>query len=426
MSRLPSILPKYQRLSVQADIATNKTISRASNPLIDLFKVIAAQLITLHHLACYGPLAQATEKLAPNLAEGLFTYARMVVQVFLVLGGYLAARSALNLFDVAHQRKPQAQPWNLIANRYLRLTIPFLAALVIAVFCSAFVRHALGDEFVPAAPTQTQWIAHIFLLHGVLGFDSLSAGAWYVAIDFQLFVLLIGLMAYGQRRARAQGKPPGGLERGIGLILGMGLLALFWFNRDARFDSWAVYFFAAYALGFAAYCIEQSTIQKTLDLPTASRTTLYLFFAAVVIALCIDFRGRLLVALCASLALIFCQQGRWLHWVPLRIQQALQKLGQISYAQFLVGFPILLVVNGLLVEYAVNVNDMSGLNLIGIWLITWALTVWVAQHFYALIELPASALKVDTEPFIQILKMRCLRIEIWFRRKIYRLKRLRG
>lgn len=396
MSRIPSILPEYHRLSVQADVATNKTIFRASNPLIDLFKVLAAQLITLHHLACYGPLAQATEKLAPNLAEGLFTYARMVVQVFLVLGGYLAARSALNLvdglFDVAHQRKPQAQPLNLIANRYLRLTIPFLAALVIAVFCSAFVRHTLGDEFVPAAPTQTQWIAHIFLLHGVLGFDSLSAGAWYVAIDFQLFVLLIGLMAYGQRRAREQGKPPSGLERGIGLILGMGLLALFWFNRDTRFDNWAVYFFAAYALGFAAYCIEQSTIQKTLPLSSASRTALYLFFAAVVLALCIDFRGRLLVALCVALALIFCQQATWLSRLP---QQALQKFGQISYAQFLVGFPVLLVINSLLTHFVESIDHINGFGLTMIWLATWAITVLVARVFYAQIEVPAHTLKIE-------------------------------
>ena len=416
-------MPEYHRLSAQADVATNKITFRASNPLIDLLKVIAAQLITLHHLACYGPLAQATEKLAPNLAEGLFTYARMVVQVFLVLGGYLAARSALNLFDVAHQRKPQAQPLNLIANRYLRLTIPFLAALVIAVFCSAFVRQTLGDEFVPTAPTQTQWIAHIFLLHGVLGFDSLSAGAWYVAIDFQLFALLIGLMAYGQRRAHIQGKPPGGLERGIGLILGMGLLALFWFNRDARFDNWAVYFFAAYVLGFAAYCIEQSTIQKTLDLPTTSRTALYLFFAAVVLALCIDFRGRLLVALCAALTLIFCQQATWLRWLP---QQILQKLGQISYAQFLVGFPIGLIVNSLLTDYAESAHHMSGFSLTMIWLATWALTVWVAQHFYTLIEVPASALKVDIYYLGKILNTRSLRMQMSIRRKLYRLKRLRG
>jgi hypothetical protein len=39
-----------------------------------------------------------------------------------------------------------------------------------------------------------QIIAHIFLLQDILGFDALSAGIWYVAIDFQLFVLLLGIL----------------------------------------------------------------------------------------------------------------------------------------------------------------------------------------------------------------------------------------
>jgi hypothetical protein len=35
------------------------------------------------------------------------------------------------------------------------------------------------------------------LLHGVLGYASISAGAWYVAIDFQLYALMVAALWVG-------------------------------------------------------------------------------------------------------------------------------------------------------------------------------------------------------------------------------------
>ncbi|MGZ8261721.1 MAG: acyltransferase family protein, partial [Methylotenera sp.] len=60
-------------------------------PAIDAFKAIASQLIVLHHLAAYGPLSDAVQQAAPGLISWLYDYARMAVQVFFVIGGYLAA-----------------------------------------------------------------------------------------------------------------------------------------------------------------------------------------------------------------------------------------------------------------------------------------------------------------------------------------------
>jgi len=56
-------------------------------PLIDAFKAIASQLIVLHHLSAYGPLSTAAQQAAPGLVGWFYDYARMAVQVFLVIAG---------------------------------------------------------------------------------------------------------------------------------------------------------------------------------------------------------------------------------------------------------------------------------------------------------------------------------------------------
>ena len=80
-------------------------------PLIDAFKAIASQLIVLHHLAAYGPLAGTAQEVAPGTIGWFYDYARIAVQVFLVIAGFLAARGM----------SPQGgalagSPWPLIAK----------------------------------------------------------------------------------------------------------------------------------------------------------------------------------------------------------------------------------------------------------------------------------------------------------------------
>ena len=60
---------------------------------IDLLKAVGSQLIVLHHLAFYGPMSDWTHRLAPELVTWFSQDARMAVQIFLVVAGFLAARS---------------------------------------------------------------------------------------------------------------------------------------------------------------------------------------------------------------------------------------------------------------------------------------------------------------------------------------------
>jgi peptidoglycan/LPS O-acetylase OafA/YrhL len=61
--------------------------------VVDTLKAVASRLIVLHHLVAYGPLAEAFRSRFPRLADWLYYDGRLAVQVFLVSGGFLAARA---------------------------------------------------------------------------------------------------------------------------------------------------------------------------------------------------------------------------------------------------------------------------------------------------------------------------------------------
>ena len=96
-------------------------------PLIDAMKAIASILIVVHHLVVYGPLSKAMQNFVPTLSDWLFDYGRIAVQVFLVIAGFLAARGLSAQGDAL-----STSPLGLIWKRYLRLAIPYLAAIGLA------------------------------------------------------------------------------------------------------------------------------------------------------------------------------------------------------------------------------------------------------------------------------------------------------
>jgi peptidoglycan/LPS O-acetylase OafA/YrhL len=297
---------------------------KARQSHIDALKLIGSQLIVLHHFATYGPLAEAMGQAAPRLSAWLYDYARMAVQIFLVLGGYLAAR---NLAPEGRTRR--VAPWQSIWQRYQRLILPFMVALLLAVGAAMLARAWMQDDFIPGAPTLPQTLSHALLLQGVLGQESLSAGVWYVAIDFQLFVLMVSLLWLGQRRWAS-----------LGLVLGLMLASLFFFNRHDDWDNWALYFFGAYGLGAMAYWAGRSKHAGKL---------LGLMLGAGVLALALDFRSRIALALLVALLLALLQwrdhSNRLQAVMPAPLARLVGRLGQTSYALFLVHFPVLMVGN---------------------------------------------------------------------------------
>ena len=335
-------------------------------PFIDALKAVAVQLIVLHHLAFYGPMSDHAYVLAPALFSWLSQDARTAVQVFLVIGGFLAARSL-----APAGRLVSAQPLRLLLKRYLKLVIPYLAALSIGVVCAAVARAMMTHDSVPDWPTLPQFIAHALLLHGILGYEGLSAGVWYVAIDFQLFALLLAALWL----ARGLGRGTAGVAvLGLLLVATLALASLYHFNRDPAWDKWALYFFASYALGVLTYWAANPQHAPGWLVPIA---------AAVLVALLLDYRLRIAVALAVALALgVASRSGLLEIWPRSRL---LAYLGKISYSVFLIHFPICLLINGLLVRFA---SADPWINLTGV-LFAWLASLVAGALFYRFVESPS-------------------------------------
>ena len=308
-------------------------------PALDALKGLGCMLIVWHHLAFYGPMSDVVHPYAPWLTGWLYDYGRMAVQVFLVLAGFFAAASLAPQGVAAF-----THPGQLIFRRYRRLVLPALVAGASSVLVAALVRPWFDHSSVPAAPTWLQVIAHVFLLQDLLGQAALSAGIWYVAIDLHLFAVCVLLFSVAHRlKQRWPGLPD---QLGAWLVSFLALLSLFFFNRQPDLDTTALYFFASYALGMLAFWIATRVSESM-------RMRWLLCVAALsALALVLDFRGRLALAMAVALLLVWfqsrLQSGRPHDGLRLRW---LEQIGLMSYSIFLIHFPVVLLVNAVVSRF---------------------------------------------------------------------------
>ena len=331
-------------------------------PLIDALKGLAAQVIVVHHLASYGPLADAMNRLLPAITLWIFDYGRMAVQVFLVVAGFLAARG------LAPNGTPAFDsPLRLISGRYVRLVRPFMMAMLLAIVGAAIARLWMQNDAIPDAPGLWQFVAHGLLLHSLFDVPSLSVGVWYVAIDFQLYAIFLVLLW------SAKGLVTPALQQQLSMMLVamLGIAALFHFNLDDRLDSWGIYFFGSYALGAMSYWASGSARPKTW---------LSLLLLVGLAALLTDFRLRIALALATALLLgVSRVTGLLVRWPD---NALLAYLGRISYSVFLVHFPVCLVVNALFERFTGG-NDVAAYAAV---LLAWSASTLAGGIFYRHVE----------------------------------------
>lgn len=301
-------------------------------PCVDALKAIACLLIVLHHLAFYGPMSDIVYPYMPTVIDLLYQYGRMAVQAFFVIAGFLLAAK------FAPQGKALVDdPLYSIYQRYLRLAIPYLVALVFAILCAALAREWLNDDSIPGVPDFSQLLAHVFFLQDLVGEEALSAGVWYVAIDLQLFALAaLILWAAGKIETRYATLA----FLGPVLIAVLTAVSLFVFNLNEAWDSTALYFFGAYGLGALAYWVSRRR---------HGMLWLALLSTVVMMALLLDFRSRILVAGCVMLLLGMARQtGVLEQW---QMPRALTYLGRISYSVFLIHFPLCMIMNAVFFHF---------------------------------------------------------------------------
>jgi peptidoglycan/LPS O-acetylase OafA/YrhL len=346
--------------------------------LIDLLKVLAALLIILHHLSSYGQIAVDARSVLPSLMTWLFEYGRYAVQIFLVMAGYLAAQS---LSRFSNKQFSAQGLLKVILNRYLRLFGPYAAALIFTILCAYIARHWVNDEFVGESEALGQFLAHLFFIQGILGLDSISAGAWYIAIDWQLYsVLAILLISFP------------GYQAVIWVISVLALSSLLFFNRSGTYEAYFIYFIGSYGLGVLAYLakrFENSSVNRL------AKTALIVIGCIIAISSLQQVWLRNFLAWFVAIALLFwgdksypsTKQGKpfllkAIAWGSLR-----------SYSAFLIHFAFILLANTLYIATGMHAYESGPLALSLMLGVVLCSTV-AANYLYRWVELPSIKLKV--------------------------------
>ncbi len=300
--------------------------------LPDLFKAAGCLLIVAHHLAFYGPMSDTVGHSWPGLIQWLVEYARMAVQGFLVVSGFLTARVLVNI--------PATGGCSLYAGlmvqRYFRLAVPLLAALTLTVLITELIRPAFDHSSLSRTPQWPQALAHVWMLQDVLGLEALSAGVWYVAIDLQLFALAM-LSGWACRRA------PDRIQSLTRLWLLLTLCSLLWWNTRPQLDDWAIYFCGAYGMGMLA----------GLGRLRSEGPSWPMGFALMVLGAVAWWhlpRERILLACLLSIVLTVASR-LWMHGPDNPARQWIERLSRYSYAVFVIHFGVSLAVSALVVAF---------------------------------------------------------------------------
>lgn len=299
-------------------------------PLIDPVKAVAAHLIVLHHLMLYSSMRGAFHEAAPAIAGFLADPARYAVQVFLVIGGFLSMQGLMRRLtaSAASAVKPVStgELIRLLFNRYRRLARPYALALLVACAALVWVQHIDPViELTPATPEQL--LAHLLLVHDLVDTPSLSAGVWYVAIDFQLYAMGVLLLTAASRLGGSHPNHPATLF--IAAVTTLTVVSLLLLNRMPTLDSLGVYFFGSYGLGMLTWLAVYHRREGS---------TAVLLCLLVALAQSVEYRERLWVTLATALFLLVAPRVQRLPaWLASRTGQFFQ---QSSYPLFLIHYPL--------------------------------------------------------------------------------------
>ena len=249
----------------------------------------------------------------------------------------------------------------------MRLAVPYLVAVLAAVLCAVIARTWMQDEATPPAPSVRQLMAHVFFLQDVLGLGAVSAGVWYVAIDFQLYVLMVGLLWLAQKGSGRASRD----KRALLLVSMLAAVSLLYFNLDPSWDVWGLYFFGTYALGALAYWAASNR-----------RAMLWIAVLAAVGLAVLSFEFRLRIAIALATALALALSCRFNLFQNLAKNGITAYLSRISYSTFLIHYAISLLVNTLFSRIDAN---QPGLVVCG-FLLAWGASVAAGSLLYRYVE----------------------------------------
>jgi peptidoglycan/LPS O-acetylase OafA/YrhL len=323
-------------------------------------------------------MAEDARQFLPGVMTWLFEYGRYAVQIFLVMGGYLAAQSLTRTRDIRNPRTAL----KLIFNRYLRLFAPYVVALLITILCAWVARFWVQDEFVGESETLGQFLAHLFFLQGILGLDSISAGAWYVAIDWQLYAVLAIML----------GMFPG-FRSLIWVSTILIVASLLYFNRLSDYENYFIYFIGSYGLGVLAQ------LAKNDADPAVNRLARILIIIIGLVILVTSFDHlwiRNILAYFVAIALIIWGGRAYKDEKHAKMHNLVFSIlwgSRRSYCAFLLHFSFILLANTLYIAWGMDQRHDGAMALAMMFLALVA--SWVAANYlYRFVEVPSRHFKL--------------------------------
>jgi peptidoglycan/LPS O-acetylase OafA/YrhL len=341
--------------------------------LIDALRGLAATVIAVHHICIYGPLPERAARLVPGLIGVIDEYGRFAVQVFFVISGFVTA--------LAVGRRPITPSAfaRFAAARYVRLGFPYLATIA-----AILTLHAFSPPGFAAFPLfdALSWklvLAHVFFLQDILGYPSLSAGIWYLGIDYQFCVLFFSLMLLHRGLVRVFRIRSPRLDTAMLLALFVpgAVMSIFVWNLNYDDEPWVHCYACSLFVGVACAWALSGRVP---------RWVFWAYAGVVTAGLIYDWRRRLALALATGILIYFA--GRDGRTLDRDIRPWLRSLGRISFSLFLVHYPTHWVVSSL----AARLSGDSALIALLAMALSFAASLAVAVAMFVLVERPSTIL----------------------------------
>lgn len=329
---------------------------------VDFLKTFAVQIIIFHHLCSYGIISLKVHELFPHFVDFVGVYGRYAVQIFIVIGGYLTAKSlpqTLEKFGL----------WKTVINRYLRLAPTYTVALILTILCATIARAVHYEEYIGDPETITQLLAHFFFLQNILQFESISVGVWYVAIDWQLYIFTACILFFMKS-----------FKKVLFILPILIVISLMYFSQHPLFEDYFIYFIGAYGLGMIAFLAGDTSHHETRQI---ARVLLLIFLLLILSGTFFELRIKnvieILLAVLLSLYGKRTYNSKNIKWSKICIW-----FSQRSYCAFLIHFSLLLLGNSLYYLFQWERAIIGLFMMIMIWVFSWI----VAHFLFTLVEFP--------------------------------------
>ena len=341
----------------------------------DLLRGLAAVCIVWHHLSLYAPQSDLADAFAPRIGYALYNHGLYAVAVFLVLGGLTGSiEKGHQIHRASSLGKESRALRELIVglvSRYARLAVPYLVMLAL-LLSTAWFTNRIGWRLDQVESfSWPQFVAHLFFLQDLLGYDHFSAGTWYLCIEFQWSCFLL-LVSYGVNRWGLDASKS--LRVRATLLFLLGVSSAWIWSRSSAWESSFLFFASQYVLGiFLGW-----TIQRRVPM-----WVLVLYGLSIAGSVWINPRPQIVVSL--IVAAVLYGGFRWFsHW---RLPACVRWLSDVSYSLFLVHY----LVNGVVLKAIDPWASQSPIHAVAAMAIAFACSLVVAAGFYRVVESPTQA-----------------------------------